>query len=229
MTTTDARPQLDVRRIAGALGAEVRGIDLTQPLGADGRRVLEELLLQHLVLFFPDQHLTPVQHRDFASPWGEMEIHPYLRKVEGFPEIVELSSVNGMVADEWHTDVTFSARPPVMSILNHVETPEVGGDTMWSNQYAVYEALSAADVLLIPVGGGSVFNAQKAAETVSLLEPKLVIPMIYQTDAATAELDPVEKFLKEMGIEAKPAEGRINITKSNVPASTTISLLNYRG
>jgi L-ascorbate metabolism protein UlaG (beta-lactamase superfamily) len=91
------------------------------------------------------------------------------------------------------------------------------------------EALSAADVLIIPVGGGSVLNAQKAAETVSMLEPKLVIPMIYQTDAATAQLDSVEKFLKEMGIEAKPAEGRINITKSNVPASTTISLLNYRG
>ncbi len=91
------------------------------------------------------------------------------------------------------------------------------------------EALSSADVLLIPVGGGDVFNAQKAAEAVSMLEPKLVIPMLYQTDAATANLDPVEKFLKEMGIEAKPAEGRINITKSNVPSSTTISLLNYRG
>jgi L-ascorbate metabolism protein UlaG (beta-lactamase superfamily) len=91
------------------------------------------------------------------------------------------------------------------------------------------EALSSADVLLIPVGGGTVFNAQKAAETVSMLEPKLVIPMIYQTDAATAQLDPVDKFLKEMGIEAKPAESRVNITRSTVPASTTISLLNYRG
>ena len=91
------------------------------------------------------------------------------------------------------------------------------------------EALSAADVLLIPVGGGTVFNAAKAAETVSMLDPKLVIPMIYQTDAATAELDAVERFLKEMGIEAKPAEGRINITKSNVPGSTTVALLNYRG
>jgi len=91
------------------------------------------------------------------------------------------------------------------------------------------EALSAADVLLIPVGGGAVLNAAKAAETVSMLEPKLVIPMIYETDAATAQLDSVDKFLKEMGIEAKPAEGRINITKSNVPASTTVALLNYRG
>ena len=143
MTTTDARPGLDVRRLAGALGAEVRGIDLSAPLDADARATLEHLLLDHLVLFFPEQHLTPTQHRDFAATWGEMEIHQYLPKVEGFPEIVQLSSERGMVADECHTDVTFSARPPIMSILNHVETPEVGGDTMWTNQYAVYESLSA--------------------------------------------------------------------------------------
>jgi len=143
MTTTPNRIDLDVRRLAGALGAEVHGIDLTVPLDDDGRAAIEALLLEHLVLFFPAQYLTPVQHRSFAAGWGEMEIHPYLRKVEGFPEIVELSSEIGMVADDWHTDVTFSARPPIMSILNHVETPPVGGDTMWTNQYAVYESLSA--------------------------------------------------------------------------------------
>jgi taurine dioxygenase len=142
MTTTEARPTLDVRRLAGALGAEVRGIDLGQPLTDFAQAALEALLLEHLVLFFPDQHLSPAQHRDFAAHWGEMEIHPYLQKVEGFPEVVELSSERGFVADEWHTDVTFSERPPIMSILNHVETPEFGGDTLWSNQYAVYESLS---------------------------------------------------------------------------------------
>jgi len=143
MTTTNHRISLDVRRLAGALGAEVRGIDLSVPIDDEQRAAIETLLLEHLVLFFPAQHLTPTQHRAFASGWGEMEIHPYLRKVEGFPEIVELSSAIGMVADDWHTDVTFSARPPIMSILNHVETPAVGGDTMWTNQYAVYDSLSA--------------------------------------------------------------------------------------
>ncbi len=143
MTTIDHPLALDVRRVAGALGAEVNGIDLSTPLTEAGRATIESLLLEHLVLFFPGQHLSPDQHRAYASQWGEMEIHQYLRKVEGFPEIVELSSANGMVADDWHTDVTFSSRPPIMSILNHVETPEVGGDTMWTNQYAVYESLSA--------------------------------------------------------------------------------------
>ncbi len=143
MTTTDPRTTLDVRRIAGALGAEVRGIDLRTPLTEGRRAEIERLLLEHLVLFFPDQHLDPARHRDFAAQWGEMEVHPFLRKVEGYPEVVELSSEAGFVADDWHTDVTFSARPPIMSILNHVVTPTVGGDTMWTNQYAVYESLSA--------------------------------------------------------------------------------------
>ena len=151
MTTTEqpssAQPQrrvaLDVRRVAGALGAEVRGLDLRQPLTAELGETLEALLLDYLVLFFPEQHLDPAAHRAFAANWGEMEVHPFLTKVDGFPEVVELSSEHGMVADEWHTDVTFSPRPPIMSILNHVVTPEVGGDTMWSNQYAVYESLSA--------------------------------------------------------------------------------------
>jgi L-ascorbate metabolism protein UlaG (beta-lactamase superfamily) len=91
------------------------------------------------------------------------------------------------------------------------------------------EALGSADVLLLPVGGGRVLDAAKAAETVSLLEPKIVIPMHYKTDASTGELDGVDKFLREMGVEAKPAEARLNVTKSNLPSDTTIIILNYRG
>jgi taurine dioxygenase len=143
MTVAHPRTELDIRPIAGALGAEVRGIDLRPPVTDEARAAITAALLDHLVLFFPDQHLDPTAHRAFAEPWGEMEIHPFLPKVEGHPEIVRLSSENGQVADQWHTDVTFSDRPPVMSILNMVTNPPLGGDTMWSNQYKAYEALSA--------------------------------------------------------------------------------------
>jgi L-ascorbate metabolism protein UlaG (beta-lactamase superfamily) len=91
------------------------------------------------------------------------------------------------------------------------------------------EELSTADILLIPVGGPPVLNAEKAAEIVSLLEPKIVIPMLYKTDAAVAELEPVDRFLKEMGVEAKTPESRLTITKSGLPSDTTVVLLNYRG
>jgi taurine dioxygenase len=139
LTSTD----LDVRPVAGSLGAEVHGIDLGAPVTDDNLAAIRSLLLDHLVLFFPGQHLAPAQHRAFASCFGEMEIHPFIPKVDGFPEVVELRASGGYVADVWHTDVTFSDRPPVMSILNMVTSPSVGGDTMWSNLYAAYEALSA--------------------------------------------------------------------------------------
>jgi L-ascorbate metabolism protein UlaG (beta-lactamase superfamily) len=92
------------------------------------------------------------------------------------------------------------------------------------------EELSAPDVLMIPVGGGNVLDAAKAAETVSLLEPKIVIPMQYKTEASTAELDAVDRFLREMGAEAKTPEQRLTITRSSgIPSDTTVVLLSYRG
>ncbi len=91
------------------------------------------------------------------------------------------------------------------------------------------EVLSGADVLILPVGGGEVLDSEKAAKAVSLLNPKLVLPMIYRTEAASAELDTVEKFLKEMSIEGKPPEQKVSVTKTNLPANLTVTLLNYRG
>jgi L-ascorbate metabolism protein UlaG (beta-lactamase superfamily) len=91
------------------------------------------------------------------------------------------------------------------------------------------EILASADILIVPVGGGREMDAERAVEAVSLLEPKIVIPMKYKTDASTGELDPVEKFLREIGAEAKAAEQRLSVTKSNLPHDRSIVLLNYRG
>jgi L-ascorbate metabolism protein UlaG (beta-lactamase superfamily) len=90
------------------------------------------------------------------------------------------------------------------------------------------EVLGGADVLIVPVGGGKVFDPQLAAETVSLLEPKIIIPMQYQTEASTGDLLPLERFIKELGFEAKAPESRLAVTKSNVPSVTTVVVLNYR-
>jgi L-ascorbate metabolism protein UlaG (beta-lactamase superfamily) len=91
------------------------------------------------------------------------------------------------------------------------------------------EELSAADILFVPVGGGPVLNAEKAAEIVSLLEPKIVLPMLYKTEASSGQLEPVERFLKEMGAETKDLEPRLSISKSGLPSDTTVKVLNYRG
>jgi taurine dioxygenase len=133
---------LTARRIAGSLGAELHGLDLAH-LDDAGYEQLRAALREHMVVFLPDQHLTSEQHVALGHRFGEIEVHPFLPKFEDHPEIVVLESERGMVADVWHTDVTFSASPPLFSILNMLQCPPSGGDTMWSNQALVYESLSA--------------------------------------------------------------------------------------
>ncbi|MCP5185521.1 MAG: TauD/TfdA family dioxygenase [Pseudomonadales bacterium] len=132
-----------VIRLAGALGAEVHGVDLGQ-VDADTAAALEALLLEHLVLFFPGQNLTQEQHVALGRHFGTLEGHPNLKNAFlEHPEIFELAATRGGIADEWHTDITFQESPALMSILNMVRCPPVGGDTMWSSLYAAYDELSA--------------------------------------------------------------------------------------
>jgi L-ascorbate metabolism protein UlaG (beta-lactamase superfamily) len=103
--------------------------------------------------------------------------------------------------------------------LGHVPTPEQ------------VEELSGVDILLAPVGGGSTIGAAAAAETVSLLEPKLIVPMHYQTPAAKAELEPLDRFLKEMGAPSalEERQPKLSVTKSTLPQETKVLVLDYRG
>jgi len=88
-------------------------------------------MLEHMVVFFPDQFLTNKQHVSLGSYFGKLEGHPNLKNQDELPpEIFQLVATNGGVADESHTDITFQKNPAQMSILNMVTSPEVDGDTM---------------------------------------------------------------------------------------------------
>jgi len=89
------------------------------------------------------------------------------------------------------------------------------------------EELGNVDVLLLPVGGVSTINAPMAAEVVRQLEPKIVIPMHYKTQALNRELEPVERFLKEIGVKKVNSQPKLSISKSSLPDSTQVFLLNY--
>ncbi len=133
---------LEVRPLTGCIGAEVAGVDLNRLDDALWNEI-RAVWLDHLVLFFPDQHLDPDAHAALGGRLGELEIHPYIPKLDDdHPQIVVLDSDQGAKADTWHTDVTFSATPPLASILQMIECPPSGGDTLWSNQYLAYETLS---------------------------------------------------------------------------------------
>jgi taurine dioxygenase len=132
---------LDVVRLSGSLGAEVRGVRLAE-VGPDEVDAIRDLLTGHLVLFFPDQHLSREEHIAFGRHFGRLEGHPNVAGTSEVEEIFELVASRGALADEWHSDLTCQPQPSVMAILNMVKCPSVGGDTMWANMYKAYDELS---------------------------------------------------------------------------------------
>ena len=136
--------QLVVDRLSGSLGAEIRGMRLAEATPEDAERI-HTLLMEHQVLFFPDQHPTPDEHLAFGRLFGELEAHPNLDMERERPEFFELRATDGAggVADEWHSDITFEAEPSKFAILHMKICPEVGGDTLWANAYKAYDELSA--------------------------------------------------------------------------------------
>ena len=132
----------DVTRLAGALGAEVRGVNLSAPSAQDIDAV-KALLLEHKVLFFPGQSISLDEHVALGEHFGQIENHPNLKNpFTEHPGVFELAASHGGIADEWHTDITFEKHPSIMSVLHLVKCPEVGGDTMWTSLEKAYEELS---------------------------------------------------------------------------------------
>jgi alpha-ketoglutarate-dependent sulfate ester dioxygenase len=136
-------PDLEVRPLTTVLGAEVSGVDLAPDLDAGAVAALRQALLRHKVLFFRRQSLGPAALTGLARLFGEpTEAHPVEPSVEGHPEVLSLDADEGARADVWHSDLTFQERPPMGAMLHAVVVPDVGGDTIWSDMSATYEALS---------------------------------------------------------------------------------------
>ncbi|MCB1842856.1 MAG: taurine dioxygenase [Halioglobus sp.] len=134
----------DVVPVGGALGAEVHGIDLSQPLSEAQALELRRLLVEHEVIFFRDQDITPAQQRDLALRFGPLQTHPAYATVDGFPEVTILESTpeKPTKIEAWHSDMTFRAHPPMGTVLKSEIVPPRGGDTLWSSMTAAYAGLS---------------------------------------------------------------------------------------
>ena len=138
-------PEIVVAPLTTVLGAEVTGVDLSSPL--DDRTIagIRSALLEHKVLLFRKQSLDPTAQARLAARFGDLTpADPVEPSIEGHPEILSLDSDDGARADVWHSDLTFQECPPLGAMLHAVVVPEVGGDTIWTDMAAAYDALSPA-------------------------------------------------------------------------------------
>ena len=136
---------LKLTPVAGALGAEVQGIDLCGPLDSNTFKALNDALLNYEVLFFRDQPMSPAQHAALANLFGKPQLHEAYPHVSGYPQltILENDEANPSKIEKWHTDMTFRAHPPLGSILHCLIMPERGGDTLFASMSAAYAGLSS--------------------------------------------------------------------------------------
>jgi taurine dioxygenase len=136
---------ITVQPIAGALGAEIGGVDLATDLPDATVAEIRRAWLDHLVVFFRDQHLDPGAFLAFARRIGEPVEYPFVTGIDGFPEIIAVSKLPHETVNFggiWHSDTVYLERPPMGTMLVAREVPPYGGDTMFSNMYAAYDALS---------------------------------------------------------------------------------------
>ena len=137
---------IQVDKLTPHAGAEIRGVDLSQPLDEPTFKEIHAALIDNGVIFFRDQHLTPNQQKAFGRLFGELHMHPAApRELPEHPEILVIHADENskhVAGENWHSDVSCDLEPPLGSILYMHELPPVGGDTLFASMYAAYEALS---------------------------------------------------------------------------------------
>jgi taurine dioxygenase len=165
---------LEMRKIAGALGAEISGVDLARNLDAETVAAIRRIWLDNLVVFFRNQDLPPAQFLAVAKRFGEPIEYPFLKGLDGFPEIITVAKLEHEKINfggVWHSDTSYLDIPPMATMLIAREVPPVGGDTLFANQYLAYETLS--DGMRRLLDGLVALNASAKADLTRTREDRL--------------------------------------------------------
>ena len=136
---------LSIQPLSPAIGAEILGVDLGMDLSDAVIADIRQALLDHCVIFFRDQEIDTKQHKRLARRFGEIFVHPNFNTGDHDPEVVTIHrkpTDEIIVGEDWHTDTTMMAEPPMGALLYALEVPNHGGDTLFANQYLAYETLS---------------------------------------------------------------------------------------
>lgn len=138
--------EIEIKKIAGAIGAEISGVQVDN-ICEERFKIINDALLDHGIIYFREQTISPKEQLDFAKMWNEPHLHPYLSGLPEFPEIIEIvkepSDPNNF-GDHWHTDQIFTPVPAMGTMLYAKEVPQAGGDTMFACMEKAYENLSDA-------------------------------------------------------------------------------------
>jgi len=134
---------MKVKFLSGALGAEISGIDLKDS-SKENYEIINNLLLEHKVIFFRNQSITEEEHISLAQNWGPLETHAYVKGLDKYPKIVRIIKTKdekNQWGENWHTDVSYNVKPTKAVILKSIKIPPVGGDTCFSNMELAWETL----------------------------------------------------------------------------------------
>jgi taurine dioxygenase len=223
---------ISVSRIAGALGAEVSGVDLSQPLDDEAIGEVRQALLEHQVIFFHDQHLTPQQHLAFGHRFGELQIHEFVEGAAEDPRIIEVRKEAGETRNfggGWHTDVSYLERPALGSVLYAHEVPAYGGDTMFASQYLAYEALSDGMKAMLD-GMTAIHSARRpyGVNAARKMEPGPSSMKFHFTEEAHGEVEhPVVRTHVETGRKSLYVNATFTLRFKDMTEEESAPLLNY--
>ena len=195
-------PRLHIEPIAGALGAEISGVDLTRPQTDDVIAAIRRAWLDHGVIFFRNQPLDPGKLLDFGRRFGGVIEYPFVKGIEGFPEVIAVAKLEHErinFGGVWHSDTTYLECPPMGSMLVAREVPAAGGDTLFANMYLAYEALSPGmQRLLLPLRGVS---SSRKADVTRTREDRV-------RDSARGDAARQEYFAEHPVVRTHPETGR---------------------
>ncbi len=164
--------RIRVEPTSGALGAEVFDVDLASKLDDATFEEIHRAWLEHGVLFFRDQHITPGQQTAFGERFGDLESYPFIAPLPGHPHVIPIikeKETRFNFGGGWHSDMSYEERPCKATLLYAIEVPDRGGDTLFANMTAAYEALSPGMKRLLD-GLRAVFTAAKVHGAAGLYE-----------------------------------------------------------
>lgn len=204
----------DIVRLTPVIGAEIHGVDLSEPLDEATFAAVHQALMDHLVIFFRDQTMDHVQQKALGARFGTLHVHPAAPSVPGHPEVMIIHAdanskfVNG---ESWHSDVSCDEIPPLGSILHIRALPEVGGDTLFANMYKAYETLSAPLRTMLAGltalhDGELLYRGRYTANDVGRIYPKAVHPVVRTHPVTGRQALFVNSFFTSRINELSPSE-----------------------